>query len=55
MIDYPIILKDNHITIDYKGAKYLIDTGAPISIAKNDFIEFQGKDYSATQSFQVLI
>ena len=51
MIDYPIILKDNHITIDYKGAKYLIDTGAPISIAKNDFIEFQGKDYSASQSF----
>ena len=51
MIDYPIILKDNHIIIDYKGAKYLIDTGAPISIAKNDFIEFQGKDYSATQSF----
>ena len=38
MIDYPIILKYNHIIIDYKGAKYLIDTGAKLSYIKKELL-----------------
>ena len=50
-MEYPIEIFDNHVIIIDKDNRYLIDTGAPISISSENSIEIFNTNQSTNSTY----
>ena len=50
-MEYPLDIFDNHVILIYKDKRYLIDTGAPISISSENSIEIFNTNHSTDSTY----
>lgn len=50
-MEYPIDIFDNHVILIYKDKRFLIDSGAPISIAAENSIEIFNTNYLTESTY----